>query len=609
MEPKNIITLVQNLSEKLKKRRGLIDPRDFSANYQTAVDIQQQIAIHAKSKVFPDALMKAKAPNETMQELQYRKDIYEPITKPYWDRALGTLNRIWAEQNYSIAWGSPEVKSYFTRQFPIYKNILTYFKTIVTHYKINDPNAVLLVDVGEIPVMADEDGTGIKIDQSKELSPLVKIIPSDKVLYFCLDEYVFFKGDDTSPVTVRGDKQENTGLVFYLLDTNTLWRIYQTGSKSDYTFKIAEVYEHALGYLPAQRLGGKQLSESEGDDIIYESYFMAAIPNLNKALKLDSTLDISINKHAYPVKVYYEDDCSNPNCKGGKVAVYDPANVDAMQDLSTPAMLKDCPICNGTGRSIGFSPFRDYIHTPQKGFNSEQPITFPGFQYVSPNPEILAFNRDKIEADITKAFTFLNIDVSLKGNTGTGGQAGTSKTATQSKIDREELFSFLLILSEELFGSLQFAINAILQLRYPTKLDTLALPVVNPPMTFEIRSLDELTAEIQGAQTSNAPDAVIRELLKEYVALRFSTAKGLDVVLQAAFYCDALITKSDASIALLRAQNLISPIDAVLHIHIFYFLEQKLAEDENYILKKLPDIKNDMVVMAGEKLKELGVVS
>ena len=112
--------------------------------------------------------------------------------------------------------------------------------------------------------------------------------------------------------------------------------------------------------------------------------------------------------------------------------------------------------------------------------------------------------------------------------------------------------------------------------------------------------------QYQNAQTNNAPDAVIRELLKEYVVLRFSTAKNLDVILKAAFYCDALITKSDASIALLKAQNLISPIDAILHLHIFYFLEQKLLEDENYFTRKLQDIKKDMVELAAVKVGELG---
>jgi len=601
MSPHSIQNIVDDLSEKLKKRRGVINPADFSGNYKLALDIQNRISVHCKSRQFPTDLMKAKAPNETVQELQYRKDIFEPITRPYWDRALGAINRIWAEQNFSITWNDPAVQQYFTRDLPVYGSLLTYFKTIVTPYKINDPNAVLMIDVGEIPVMEDEDTGELVIDQTKELSPVCKIYAADKVLYFDRDEYVFVLGEDSSTVIGRGDKAERSGMVFYLMTTTTLYRIYQYGKKTEYQFKISEVYEHNLGYLPARRLGGKQLTESQDDDIIYESYFMPAIPNLNKALKLDSTLDISINKMAYPVRTYYEVACTNTGCKGGKIAggpVYDASRIDSMQDLPTAATLKDCEVCHGTGILMGFSPMRDYIHTPRHNAGTDTQVPFPGFAYVSPDPTILQFNQQKIKEDIERAFMFLNIDVSVD-KAGTGG----SKTATQSKIDREELFSFLLIISEELFGLLRFSINTILQLRYPNSQKSEV--TICQPMTFEIRSLDEITAEIQSAQTNNAPDAVIRELLKEYVVLRFSTAKNLDVVLKAAFYCDALITKSDASIALLKGQNLISTLDAILHVHIFYFLEQKLLEDENYFSKKLPDIKKDMVEMALLKVGEL----
>ncbi len=598
LEEKTISKLVNNIADKLKRKRGAIDPKDFSANYQTAVDIQQQIAVHCKAKNFPEKLMRAKAPNETTQELQYRKDNFEPITKPYWDRGLNALNRIWAEQNYSLTFKDVELQDYFLKQFPIYGSVLTYFKTIVTHYKINDPNALLVLDIGEIP-MVEDDGE-LEVDQSQELSPMCKIYSSDKVLYFDRDEYVLFLGDDNSSV-LRTDKPELTGYVFYLLTTTSLYRIYQYGKKTDYTFKYYEVYQHNLGYVPARRLGGKQLSESQADDMIYESYFMPAIPNLNKALKLDSTLDISINKMAYPVRAYYEAPCTNPSCNNGKMPVYDPTNVDAMQDVPTAAMLKDCPTCGGRGSVMGFSPSRDYVHTPRGGFNNEQQIPFPGFTYISPDPTILEFNETKITTDIEKAFMFMNIDVSLNG---TNTTTGDFKTATQSKIDRDELFSFLLIISEELFSLLQFSIDTIIKLRYPTGAANTGYTLCRP-VTFEIRSLNELTTEIQTAQASNAPDAVMRELLKEYVTLRFSAAKNLDTILQAVFYCDPLVTKSNPDIVTLRTQALISPLDAILHVHIFHFLEQKLIEDPNYLSKKLPVIKKDMIALAKEKLTEL----
>lgn len=586
--------LIKQIAAALKKRKGKIDPADFSSNYQTAVDIAQQIAVHSKSGNFPEKLMRAKAPNETSEELDYRRDNFEPITKPYWDRGLASINRIWAEQNYSVLWGSDEVKHFFTKCFPVYGSLLAYFKTVLTPYKINDANAVLVIDIGEIPLIDNGDGT-VDVDQSKALSPLCKIYSCDKVLFFDKDEHCLLLADEKSKVR-HADNYEHTGYVLYYLDTTSVYRIEQTGDKNDYRFTTTLLYEHNLGYLPAKRLGGKQLSESQGNDVISESYFMPAIPYLNKALKLDSTLDISINKMAYPIRSYYEAHCTNPTCTNGKITVYDPMHTDSMLDGPRSPKTVDCPVCGGTGKSISFSPMRDYVHTPRGGFNNEEPVPFPGFAYISPDPTILRFNQEKITSDIERAFMFLNINVSLQA---AGGDNTGKKTATQSKIDREELFSFLLIISEEVFGLLKFAVDTICRLRYPGNEPQV---IINPPVQFDIRDVDELTTEIAQAQTNNVPDIIRRELTKEYMMLRFPAQKGLEKLMDIIFYCDPLAAKTTQDVILLRQQNLVSQTDAILHEHIFYFIEQKLNEDAAYLGKDMKLIKQDMLGLAGEKV-------
>ena len=254
MQEEQIQNLLTDLSGKLKRSRGEIRPKEFGSNYQRALDVMQQISVHCKDRVWPEQLMKAKAPNETEQELNYRKNIFEPITKPYWDRALNALNRIWAEQNYSISWKDAELQNYFTADYPIYRSIVTYFKTIVTHYKINDPNAVFICDIGKLPLISDDEGN-LQIDQSKELEPLCKIYPSDKVIYFDMNEYCLVLGSDKSAVGTGSDnKAEMAGLVFYLFTDNEIYRIPQKGRKTDYSFDMQLLYAHNLGYLPCRRL-------------------------------------------------------------------------------------------------------------------------------------------------------------------------------------------------------------------------------------------------------------------------------------------------------------------------------------------------------------------
>jgi hypothetical protein len=195
---------------------------------------------------------------------------------------------------------------------------------------------------------------------------------------------------------------------------------------------------------------------------------------------------------------------------------------------------------------------------------------------------------------------FLNINVSVADNRGSNMING--KTATQSKIDREELFSFLLIISEEVFSLLKFTVDTIFKLRYPGRESKI---IVNPPTQFDIRNVDELTTEISTAQTSNVPDIIKRELTKEYMMLRFPAQKGLEKLIDIIFQCDPLATKTTQDIILLRTQNLVSQADAVLHEHIFFFLEQKISENPGYLKTDAKQIRLDMMEMAGEKVKEL----
>ncbi|HWB63054.1 MAG TPA: hypothetical protein VG603_06050, partial [Chitinophagales bacterium] len=390
------------------------------------------------------------------------------------------------------------------------------------------------------------------------------------------------------------ESTELCGLVFYLLDAQSIYRIYQYGRKTDFKFGFSEVYRHGLGYIPAKRLGGRELPESSGGDVVYESYFMSAIPNLNKALKLDSTLDISINKMAYPVRAYYEAPCNNHLCQNGKVRVYDAMNTDAMQDV--PPKYEDCPVCHGHGQ-MTFSPMRDYVHTPRGGFNNEKPIPFPGFAYISPDPSILAFNEQKITAEIEKAFMFMNIDVSLKGSSD-----GAAKTATESKIDREELFSFLLTISEELFALLGFTIDTIFKLRYPINQNHIA---IYQPLNFDIRGVNELTQELAQAQANNVPDMVKRELIREYMCMRFPARKDLERLPDIIFYCDPLAARTTDEVITLKQQGLITPADMALHLNLFYFMEQQLYAEPDYLDFPLEQIRRDMVRLADMKAREL----
>src|SRR5580658_10239186 len=159
-------------------------------------------------------------------------------------------------------------------------------------------------------------------------------------------DYALLMSEEKSEIQF-GNTTQQTGYVLYLYDTENIYRIEQYGKKVEWTFRYSLYYPHQLGYLPCWKLLGTP-QQVIADEVLYDSHFSPAIPYLNEAIIIHSTLKASISKIAYPIRAYYEQPCNNPGCQGGIVF-----NGDNVQTK--------CSTCAGTGR-MRFSPLRDYVH-------------------------------------------------------------------------------------------------------------------------------------------------------------------------------------------------------------------------------------------------------
>lgn len=592
MTEENIILLVKNLSKRLKEKQGKIAECDWHGSYKECKELCEYTSVHSQLNKFPETLMRKKAPNETEEELKYRKDNFEPITMPYWYRAVSSINgRIWSEQNHRLTFTDDEIKKYFLEDYPISGSIIQYFKSIVTPYKINDANAVLTLKIGELPTYIDEADAEEKIDTTKEPEVCLQIYGCEKIIVFQPNQYALFLSSEKSEVEFSGKKVMD-GLVFLLYDTEGIYKIKQTGKKVEWSFVSEEYYIHELGYLPCWKLKGipKQDVKDTQEDLVYYSYFTPAVPLLNKALKQDSSLDASISKTAFPIRVYYEDECDEPTCEGGKIPDF---KADGEKGY------KMCPKCGGTGKGgIRFSPLKDYVLRPPKknALEEEVPLPFPGLDYVVPPSEILTFLKDKIKDEIVEAFTFINIDVSNKGDN-TGEQTGI-----EVKIDREELFSFLLHFASECFELLEKSMKAIVEVRYGEKEKAFT---IQPPKTFEIYSADELTIELGEAKKAGVPEIAIREMTKDYMQQRFAQNEGMADIIDVVFKVDGYATKDTTEIAILKSNNLIALWQAILHEEIYQFIDQLSEENEDFFDWELSRQKKELETLARARALEL----
>ncbi len=585
LHPTEIDNLLNLLSTRLKNAAGAVKRKTDNALddepyrrvvwgplYTRAKQHSEEIEVHAAGQ-FPAALLSHTFPNETEEEKHYRKKTFQPITTPYWKKAVRSLNRVWSEQNFGIKWGSDEeVRTYFTQALPLHQNIFSYFKQVVTTGKINDPNAVLTVDF-TLPVKELAEGEWV-VDDSTPVQPYPVIYNCTEVLLFEPGQMALLMSGEKSLVDFGGKKQQ-VGYVLYLYDEQNIYRIEQCGKKSDWQFQSSLYYYHNLGTLPCWKLKGTPGAVLQ-NQVLYDSHFSAAIPHLNEAIIIHSTLKASISKIAYPIRAYYEQRCTS--CQNGWH--YDTATEPVR-----------CSSCHGTG-SLKFSPLKDYVHDAPTITNNADTVPFPGIAYVSPDSAILDFSKATINEWIQQAFLFLNIDAAPDGfKTGLGNNA----TATKSKIDREEQFVSMLDISNELFDLLHRFIDAAYTIRYlaPSPI------VITPPKTFELISAGELTGEIGNAKTTALPDIALSELTSDYIQKRFSQKGDIARITRIAQYTDALFTKSPADLAQLTAY--LQPWEVTLHLYIYNFIAELMEQDPTFLDKKDSEIKAVLIEMAKGK--------
>lgn len=562
LKEEQVQQIVRKVGDTLKNKGRTYDHAqksyDWSDGYKDACEFAEQIKVHAEIGAFPEKLMVAKAPNETAEELAYRKAIFESVTVPYWHKAENSLNRIWAEQNYKIAYGSDDAKEYYTSKYPIYGSIINYFQSVVTKEKIRDPNAVMVLDF-DLPVKELAEGE-VVVDQAKALEPYGFIYCAEDVLMFELGDYALFMSREKSMVEWGNSKKAAKGYVLYLYDDENIYRIEQTGKYVDFKFTSSVYYKHELEYLPCWKLGGIPY-EVHADNPIYQSYFIGAIPHLNTALKNNSTLDLSINKCAYPIRNYYESKCTHKGCVDGRV--FDDAKGQHV----------DCPTCKGRGK-MQFSPGRDIIQTPPANAAEDtgNQLPFPAFAYVSPDTGILEFNKTKIREDIIEAFTFINIDLSSDA-TANGAEA----TATEIRIDRDEFYTFLLKFSNEAFMLLSNLLAACNAVRYN---DEKVTATVSPPKSFDLITAAELTQELSNA---NIPAIAKEQLIEDYLINRFTQQGNLVKKMRVLKAIDPYLFTPVLDLLALKAQGAVLPWQIVLHNEAASYIDDEIRANADFL--------------------------
>lgn len=574
-------------TEQIKKRDSK-KITQYTDVYEKSIVQRDRICVHADGDKFPEALFVARAPNQTDVEFKYLEANFRACTTVVWEKFQSGLSRIWGDQNWKIDYkGNDNAKQYLEVDYPTYGSLEAYFKDVVTTVKELDNNGVigLVLDLPYLPSIVDGKEVFPSISDREQLSPMAHYFSCEKVIGFQDGVYAVVITDEKSPV-ITGNKTSLEGIVIDIYDNTFIYRIYQKGKKSDWQFELIEYFKHDLGVLPVKKLNGK--AEQIGEDVFYRSSFIPAVNSLDSAILDDSYLSAIKAKCAYPKEWEYSSECDYQNEDGNRCIA---GMVQGNEGVHK------CPSCAGTGKQRpGILGVKQIKISEMTGMGSNIPTPPGGF--YGPTTEIIQLLSDQVDRSINKGASILNIDIS-------NSEVKGSETALGKQIDREEQFSFIKRISDQVFQIFEFFAQNLIIVRYGK--DSV-VPAITYPRTFALRNDSDLTTEISEAKEASLPDAAMKKLMKEYFETRFGTDPEGQKIIDIIFYSDRLLGLSNDDVLKKITLGTVAKWEDILHTSIEMFIEEQIESSETFLDQDKKTQRDALITMAKAKDLEINPV-
>ena len=538
---------------------------EYYPGYRSAVEMLEQIEIHADKLRFPDKLFANRSPNETDVEFKYRKANYKNTTAPVFVDYVNTVSRANSDQNWSFK-ADEDLYNYVSSGPPIYGSLYYFLRNYLTPLKAKDANGIIAVQPYQVKTSTDAEGNTVVSD---ELIEPVPIYYSSRDVVGQGAGWYLVKSAEKSEVMHNG-KSEKKGLVLFLFDSQSIYRIEQTGKYIDYEFTAPFVwYPHGLGYVPCIKLKGMPALNENG--IIYVSPFSSAADLLDLCLLDESNLFAIKATTVYNYKVAIGTPCTfergGERCRDGQI-------FDSNLNGGVGGMT-DCPACHGAGLRPRMSPFGVMLINPGNTFNPDGDKGLGGdyLRLISPPIEAPKFIQEQIEKNEHRARKILHLpdaDSSVTGNEGA--------TATGSLNKARSTYSFIKPISDQTFEIYEFIISTINKMRYsePQKFD------LSPPQSFDIITPSDMLAVIGELSELNLPPALITAYIDKYVSSLMYTSDDAMNVFKLIMNEDLLLSMSCEDVNLRVSGNMIEKWRDTLHYGGMQILTRLIEDNANF---------------------------
>ena len=531
----------------------------FDPSYKSEIGVKSKefetdFRIHADG-IFPDKIISQARPNESTEVFNYRKTIWQPKTKPSFNKVFSSLQKIRRSSDWSVKFNETSFKipegetleDYLTAYYPKFESLEKYMFDVWLREYLIDPNAVCAVFPGEAK------------PETEFKEPIAEIFNSCLVVFFKSEDYVVLK--NPLGTTFRDDQgTEHSGDSFYIITTTQYLKYDQINVKRD--FKLVSEIPHEIGYLPAWKLGGV-LIKSLDSELLYESKISGMLPEFDEAVREYSDLQAAVVMNIFPEPWEIATaDC--PECTNGRIV-----------NQNSPKGYDICGRCNGYGSIV--SPYSKTIVRPAE-IGMQMPIPPKG--YVEKPVEIVELQDKRVEKHIYNALAAINMqflsDVPLV-------ESGLAKG-----VDRDEASNFVHSVAEDLVNSMEQISYNVSILRFGVQHSEAEIeemqPEITVPENFDLFSIKLDEEELQNAKTNKLNPAIINEMEIEYANKKFAGKQEIQQKLSAVLTLDPLANVSEDDKAMRLTNNGITQEDYILSCNINSFVERAISENNNFLV-------------------------
>jgi len=540
----------------ITKQRASSQYPEYWSGYNYAAKMYDSILPHSRSDVYPEHLLSVRAPNQTDAQALYIKANYKATTLSVFEDFRSTISRAFADQNWSIRYneelderfGDETFQRFVNNEIEKFGSLEMFIKNMLPTLKLVDANGIIAIYPDDIPYLDDEEFEEPVIG-NELLRPMPTYYNCKNIVGQKFGEYYLVISDDHSHVK-NGSKTEDSGIVLYLYDQNAIYKIEQTGKKSDMTFGEPMLYfQHNLGYVPCIKLmGSPQLIN---DEIAFQSPFITAVPLLDQVVLDESYLQMSKATSAFPFMVALGEICEFVDREGNRCndgQIFDPIN----------GGYRTCGSCSGSGVKSRFSPTGMLLIKPKTSVSEgDTGLSGEYLKFVSPPMDTLTFLRTEIEQQMAKSRRILHLPSSDES-----GTIGEASTATGSLNKLRSLYAFIKPISDQLFTIYEFCLVTMGKMRYGDLFGGVNLVY---PTSFDISTPSDYLAVISEGVKAGVPPSITFSNVYNYIRAIHYTDEETSAVYDLIINADELLLMSNADILARLASGSVEKWQDVLH--------------------------------------------